>query len=315
MGIFKDIFLSKEEKKVVDVYNNIRNYWKNTNDFVVAHIRYLQDLNYRYKLDFYQDVIEGLPYVLLTPLISKGFSQSNSMFIFSQFVVFYILRNDNPSMYRLSDENLSGIAENIEKFLIPYNSKVTPEFAFQINKNIDFKSIIGNRNISNKFPLQNEENKQSSERKLAIRIGCTTDVLEEKVFKQLESMGVNSEVVNEVNAKHEKAKYEQAKQYNMHPDDTPAGILLELSQKYIESLKPKEKTHEEIISEMSSINPDLTAKVLHALAIGDMDRYSELIHQNPDYLYEFLKRIAEHDESKEKNKREESFDFDNDLPF
>jgi hypothetical protein len=240
MGIFKDIFLSKEEKRVVDVYNNIRNYWKNTNDFVVAHVRYLQDLNYKYKLDFYQDIIEGLSYVILTPLISKGLSQSNSMFIFSQFVVFYILRNDNPSMYRLSDENLTGIADNIEKFLIPYNSKVTPEFTFQINKNIDFKSVIGNRNIKNELPLPNEENRQSSKRKLAIRFGCTIDLLEKYVFKDLYEIGITHEAMKEVIPKYEKTKEEQAIQYKMHPEDTPAAILIELTHKYLETFEPKE---------------------------------------------------------------------------
>ena len=159
MGILKEIFLSKKEKQIVEIYNLISSYWKNTNDFVIAHIRYLQDLDHKYKLGFDEELISSLPYVFLTPLIQNGLSQSNAMYIFSQFVGLYIFRNDNPLIYRYSNENLFNIAENINKLLIPYNSKLYPELEYQINKDIDVLNLLGNKNLNKSDNMRNERDR------------------------------------------------------------------------------------------------------------------------------------------------------------
>ena len=116
---------------------------KNTNDLIVAHIRCLQDLDrkYKFKLGLYSDAMEYLPTTIVTTLLSKNLSQHNTMFIFSQFVVFYILKNMEPKRQVFGNDHFMGMADNIEKFLIPYNSKGTPKFKFQIDNILNIHPI------------------------------------------------------------------------------------------------------------------------------------------------------------------------------
>ena len=149
MGLFRDIFLSKEDKKVIDIYNTLEEFWKYNNDFILGHQRYLVSINNQYNLGFKDQLIENLPINVLSSLIAKGLSQWNSMFIFAQFIVFYVFRYNNPKSYRYSDENLLWISEHILELLITYNSKVTPEFSHQIDKRINVLGVFGNKNLVN----------------------------------------------------------------------------------------------------------------------------------------------------------------------
>ncbi len=229
------------------------------------------------------------------------------MFIFSQFIVFYIFRNENPKIYRYSNENLFLIAENISQILIPYKSRVTPEFSYQIDKNIDVISRFGNKNLTQKTPSQNSNNREYSKKILASNIGCSPNELKGKVFEQLDAMNATIEACKEVMLKHNRTRFEQSKQYNMHPDDTPATLMIEMIEEYIERLKSKNKGDDQIFREMASSNTDLMSQLMTAQATGNMDRFNELIAQNPDFLDEFLRKMAENEDIEPED--------DNDLPY
>lgn len=245
-SIFKDIFLSKKEKQIVEIYNTINNYWKNTNDFVLAHNRYLQDLNHRFKLEFSNELIIDLPYSILTPLIGIGLSQDNSMFIFSQFIGLYVFRFDNPTVYRYSNENLLEIAKRINEILIPYKSRVTPEFSYQINKDLDVISIFGNKNIQKASPERSEKNREFSKNILASRNNCSPNMLKQKIFEQYDLMDPTIEAIEAVMIKYNKTRFEHAQQYKIHPDDTPAALFFEMAEEYLEVLKTKKKSSDQI---------------------------------------------------------------------
>jgi len=237
MGLFNDIFLSKKEKHVIDIYNSINNYWKNTNDFVVAHVRYLQDLNFKYKLNLSKEIVFDLPILLLTPLIDRGLSQNNSMFIFSQFIGFFIFKNDNPKISRYSDEIIFEIVVRINKILIPYKSHVTPEFSYQIDKDYDVLSEILEINIRKVDQRRSERNRELSMNILASRNNCSPNMVKHKIFEQFDKMGVTIEMIKRETLIYYNVRIVQADLYNMHHDDTPAALFIEMAEEYIEKLE------------------------------------------------------------------------------
>jgi hypothetical protein len=238
MGFLKDIFLSKEDKRVVDVYNELNNYWRNYNDFIDSHKYYLFGINNQFNLGLSDQVFDKVPFLILSQLLERGLSQSNIMFIFSQYVVFYILKEKDPKNDRINDQVLLAIAENIKSFIIPYSSNVTPEFSHQIDKNKDVLSVVDVRSF------HSESNREISAKKLASNLVCSLEDLRKTVFEQLESMNATREILDDQIRKHQATKLDQAQEYNMLPDDTPASILIEIIEEYVEELKSKKKSDE-----------------------------------------------------------------------
>jgi len=304
MGFLNELFPSKEEKQVIAIYDCIDSYWKNTNNFLIAHVRYLQDLNFKFKLGFSDSIFSDLPTLILTPQIAQGISQHNAMFVFSQFVSFYIIRNNNPCIYRYSDENLLKIAENLTLFTTQLNSARFPDFIVQLDNSIDAIAIIKKIKLPEIVP--NEKNKAISRQRLADNLKCSPDKLKETVFKQLSSMGLTIEAYNEVVPKFEKAKFEQAKQYGIHPEDTPAAILFSINEQYIETIRNKKGDLDTVIHEMSSVDPQLMTELLAAKSIGDDVRFNEILDKNPEFMWLFLRKLAE---------QEEGGDFDDDFDY
>jgi len=110
---------SREDNAISDIYNDIYYYWKAINDFTIAHQRYLQDLNYRFKLDFDENQISMIPSTILIQLIGMGLSQPNAIFIFSQFVFYHIFGGQKPNRLRNPDNYIERTIEKIEELLVP----------------------------------------------------------------------------------------------------------------------------------------------------------------------------------------------------
>ncbi len=227
-NFFKEIFLSKRDKLVVEVYNSISSYWKNTNNMQIAHVRYLQDLDYKYKLNMEESVIIAIPQTILIKLISKNLRQSNTMFIFSQFVVDYILRGGDSTKSRWSDKSLVLLAENIESLIIPYKSAVTPEFSFELDRNVDVRPFIEKESMENRRIADRKRSYQI----LASRIECDPDNLKEVTFAKFDEMGISMDMLESSIKEGLGVKLQHAKEFNMHPDDTPAALTIELMEEY-----------------------------------------------------------------------------------
>lgn len=280
MGLFKDIFLSKQDKKVIDIYNEIYD-WKNYNDFIVAHKHYLQGIDTRFNLRFSTQIIDEVPFNILSKLLERGISESNIVFIFSQYVVFYILKDEVPRKSRINDKVLLAIAENITSFIIPYSSKVTPEFSHQIDRNLDILKVLDPRSF------MTESNRKISSKKLASSLGCSIKDIKQTVFDQLDSMHATEEVLSSLKDKHHITKLAQAKEYNMLPDDTPAGLLIEIINEFIESLK-QDSGNEKVFGELTKRVEDLMSELIEAHRTGNMTRVKELIESNPGFLDAFV---------------------------
>lgn len=116
---FIRLIQSREDNAIMDIYNDIANYWKATDNFLLAHQRYLQDLNYRFKLNFDEEFIVKFPTMILVPLVGMGLTQSNAKYIFSQFVFYHIFGGQKPNRLRHSDDYINDKIDKIEDLLIP----------------------------------------------------------------------------------------------------------------------------------------------------------------------------------------------------
>jgi hypothetical protein len=82
----------------------------------------------------------------------------------------------------------------------------------------------------------------------------------------------------------------------MHPDDTPAALMIEMLEEYILILQTRKKSKDQILREMAGTNPDLMAQILVALSTSDTKKYNDLISQNPKFLDNFIDKIAENED-------------------
>jgi tetratricopeptide (TPR) repeat protein len=150
---------------------------------------------------------------------------------------------------------------------------------------------------------KNHTNKEFSKKILAKRMGCEPNQLREKVFEQLDSMGATIEVLEEMIEQHKNIKYDLAKEYNMHPDDTIAAVLFEYTQEYIYNLENKKDIPDnDLFIKMYSHDPDLMVDILTAGASGNDEKVRKLIGDNPDFLNKFLQEKIYADSPSEKYK-------------
>lgn len=139
MGLFNDIFISRDEKAVIEIHNEISHYWKNTNDFLLAHQRYFQDLNIKFKLNFSEELLVMLPNVIVSGLIMSNINQKNTMFIFSQYIYFFVFGWQKPNRNRNSDEYILASLEKLNEYIINNPSTIDKEFPYILNKNCSKK--------------------------------------------------------------------------------------------------------------------------------------------------------------------------------
>lgn len=109
----------QETDAILEITKDISAYWKTTNNFQLAHKRYLNDLNYRFDLNLTEEQMDGLVMVILMNLLGMGLSQSNSMYIFSQFLYFHVFGGHSPNKKRNTDEYIFHQVDNLEKLLVP----------------------------------------------------------------------------------------------------------------------------------------------------------------------------------------------------
>ena len=143
--------------------------------------------------------------------------------------------------------------------------------------------------------MVNEKDRVQSTRILASNIGCSPEDLKQKTFEKFASVDISSEEFESMADKHRISKQIHASMYNMHPDDTPAAIMIELIEEYVVFLKSHKKSDERIFIEMAKQNPELLAQIVSALSSGDMKRYRDLIAQNPEFLDGFMGKMADNE--------------------
>jgi len=243
MKFFKDIFLTKDEKKVVDYYNEINRNWKKTDSFIMAFEKLLQDMRYKQGLKISNDMLNELPNLMLVKLFERGLNNKEIIYIFSQFMVFYLIGNGVEGFTRLPDKDIMLIAKNIDKYLIPYESRVTPEIKRQIEKYVKPQEIKSENIVAGKRTrnYKREKDRVYGENLLAERLKCETYEINDVIFKELDKeVNVKEACDNIINS----CRIEmdaQAEEYNIDQYDTPAGIIMMIVENYKKLIEVKEK--------------------------------------------------------------------------
>lgn len=134
---------------------------------------------------------------------------------------------------------------------------------------------------------------------LALKIGCSVEELKMKVFEKFDTQELSVNEFESLRLKQEPKKLVHAVGYNMHPDDTPAAIMIEMMLEYMVILQSRKKTDEQMIAELASDYDDLFFQVMSALGSGDMKKYKDLITHNPEFLDSFIKKVAENEEKED----------------
>lgn len=141
----------------------------------------------------------------------------------------------------------------------------------------------------------NEQDRFRSKCILALKLGCLPEEVKNKIFEKFDSHDIGIQEFENLKIKHESGKESQALKYNMHPDDTPAGLFVEMIQEYINNLERKKKSDDLIFKELATENEELMSQVLNAIGSGDKELLSELMKKNPEFLESFLNKMAENE--------------------
>jgi len=128
--IFNKIFLSKYENEINVITGELANYWERTNDFSLACLRYLQDLNNKYELGFDTfEISEIVSTVIMKSYTHFGLSNPNTMLIFGEFVYYGIFGGKLPCYVRNKKSTIMFHIENFENYIIdnpkPWNDQIT----------------------------------------------------------------------------------------------------------------------------------------------------------------------------------------------
>ena len=134
MGFFNDIFLSRDDKEVIKIFNELLNYWRNTDNFLYAHKRYYEDLIFKYELDFTEETVADLPSVLIMTLLSNNISQRNAIYIFSQFIYYFVFGHNNPNKSKHSDSYILDSLNKLNNYMKPNSSLVDVDFKIILDK-------------------------------------------------------------------------------------------------------------------------------------------------------------------------------------
>lgn len=133
MSIFSDIFLSKDERAVLEIHKTLDGNWKNTNNFSRAFERYIEDLEGKFKLDFGFELRMRL--ITFAPvLLGIGITQRNSMQIFCQFIYYFVFGWQMPNRNHHSTEYILNALDNLDQYLKKNPSKIDIEFPMILDK-------------------------------------------------------------------------------------------------------------------------------------------------------------------------------------
>lgn len=130
MNVFDKLFLAKHEKELNKITGELAMYWERTNDFTLACVRYVQDLNSKFQLGFSPDEIV----LMATTIINKcylnhGLSNANTMLLYGEFIYYAVFGGKLPSYVRHKKEVVFQHLDNFDKYVIenpaPWNDKIT----------------------------------------------------------------------------------------------------------------------------------------------------------------------------------------------
>lgn len=143
--------------------------------------------------------------------------------------------------------------------------------------------------------MANELDRNKSRIILASRMGCTVHDLKKSVFDKFISFPVSREEMQRLVEKYSAAKRDQGILYDMHPDDTPAGLMVDMMKEFISAHTPTRKTESQFFMEVAKKDPDLIAELILASGRGDTARIEELLSDKPGFLEAFVESMPDNE--------------------
>jgi hypothetical protein len=127
-----------EVEDVISITKDISIFWEKTDNFRLAHSEYFKHINKVYDLKFKNEEIVEISDTIVSLFILKGYSQSNTMYIFAQFIYYHIFGGNKPNNVRHDTNTIFRELNFIEH-------QIVPPVAFQFK---NYKGILDNKSFT-----------------------------------------------------------------------------------------------------------------------------------------------------------------------
>ena len=129
------LLLPRQEREIMKVCDDLNTYWKTNDNFAVGSERYLEDLNFKFKLGLTKDEIHEIVNKLIFIFFHDlDISYANTTYLLAQFITFFIFKGLSPRHLMIDSGELLKKVRNIKNYLI------SPETSLG-----GFKVIIDNK--------------------------------------------------------------------------------------------------------------------------------------------------------------------------
>lgn len=129
------LLLPRQEREIVKICDDLNTYWRTNDNFAVGLERYLEDLNFKFKLGLTKDEIHEIANKLIFILFyDLDLSYANTIYVFAQFIIFFIFKGLSPRHLIIDSFELLKKVHNIKNYL------VSPETSLG-----GFKVVIDNK--------------------------------------------------------------------------------------------------------------------------------------------------------------------------
>jgi hypothetical protein len=127
---FNAILLPKHANEINVITSDLSDYWEKTNDFSLACMRYLQDLNTKFELGFNPiEISDIVTTIILKCLEIFNLKNPNTMRLYGEFIYYAVFNGKLPCYIRNQKETIMMHLENFEDYVIenptPWNDLIT----------------------------------------------------------------------------------------------------------------------------------------------------------------------------------------------
>lgn len=129
MNLLDKFLLPKYGYEINTIVSDLLDYWKRTNDFSLACMRYLQDLNTKFELGLSPTEISGIVDTIIFKCYENfDLDNPNTLRIFSEFIYYAIFNGKPPNYVRNRKETIEMHLEQFDTYVIdnpkPWNREI-----------------------------------------------------------------------------------------------------------------------------------------------------------------------------------------------
>lgn len=163
-------------------------------------------------------------------------------------------------------------------------NKIENEIKVNNHEDIEKDDYFKENEVSGltKRPNLREQDKSESLSRMAKNMGCKIFDVRKNYIKELREQGLTPLIADEALGLLKEKKIEEAKVYNIHPDDTSSALMEKWTKEFFENkeYRDRKRTQQDIIEDYITENPKLE-KILQS---GDVSKVNKFFADNPDLL-------------------------------